>query len=311
MTGALPFANLPRLPVSPPAARQGAIAAFGCYLFWGLVPLYWKWLASIDAVELIAHRNVWSLAVLLLLVARQRDGFATLRGCLASPRRIADNLLNASLLTANWLLYVWGVNQGHVVECSLGYYLVPLLNVALGRFVLHERLRPLQWLAIAIAALGVLLLVLQLGTVPWIALSLAATWGAYGLRRKRSPVGSTTGLAVETLLLCPLALGFLLWRAVAGEGALGHVDATTHVLVLASGPITALPLLLFAFGAQRIRLATLGLLQFVSPTVQLLLAILVYDEPFTRERAISFACIWCALTLYSFDSVRSVRSATA
>ena len=129
---------------------------------------------------------------------------------------------------------------------------------------------------------------LQLGTVPWIALSLAGTWGLYGLRRKRSPVGSTTGLTVETLLLCPIALGFLLWRAAHGEGALGHVDATTHAMVLASGPITALPLLLFAFGAQRIRLSTLGLLQFVSPSVQLLLAILVYDEPFTRERAISF-----------------------
>ncbi len=287
-------------------ARQGAIAAGLCYLFWGLVPIYWRELRAIDATELIAHRHVWSLAVLLLLVTHQ-GGFAAVREALRGPRALLTNLLNAVLLTTNWWIYVWAVNRGHVTECSLGYYLVPLVNVAAGRFVLHERLRRLQWLAIACASLGVLLLLVQLGTVPWIALSLAGSWGAYSLMRKRSQVGALTGLTVETLLLAPFAAAFLLWRVHTGEGALGRVDLGMHVLVLSSGVITALPLLLFAYGAQRIRLSTLGLLQYVSPSVQLLLAVWLYGEPFTRERVISFGCIWVALLLYSVDGVRAQR----
>ena len=290
----------------PSQARQGAIAASLCYLFWGLVPLYWRELRAIDATELIAHRHVWSLVVLLLLVTQQ-GGFAAVRAALRGPRAIATNLINAVLLTANWWIYVWAVNRGHVTECSLGYYLVPLVNVAAGCFVLHERLRRLQWLAIACAALGVVLLLVQLGTMPWIALSLAGSWGAYSLMRKRSQLGALTGLTVETLLLVPFALAFLLWRAHTGEGALGRVDVGLHVLVLSSGLVTALPLLLFAYGATRIRLSTLGLLQYVSPSVQLLLAVWLYGEPFSRERAISFGCIWVALLLYSVDGVRAQR----
>lgn len=298
-------------PLSSPtgaAPARGALAAGLCYLFWGLVPIYWRQLHDIDALELIAHRHVWSLAVLLVLVALQR-GIGLVRAALGSWRSIGVNLLNAVLLTTNWLIYVWGVNHDQVTECSLGYYLVPLVNVATGRFVLHETMRRAQWVAIGSAAAGVLLLLVQLGHLPWIALSLAGSWGAYSLMRKRSPVGAVTGLTVETLLLAPFALAWLLWLHHTGRGALGHVDAGTHALVLSAGVITAIPLLLFAYGARRIRLSTLGLLQYISPSVQLLLAVACYGEPFSAVRAASFACIWLALAIYTIDSVHVQRRA--
>jgi chloramphenicol-sensitive protein RarD len=289
---------------------RGALAATLCYFLWGLVPLYWTRLAAVDAVELIAHRHVWSLAFLVLLLAVQRT-FSSVATALGSPRAIGWNLASATLLTLNWLVYVWSVNTGHVIECSLGYFLVPLVNVAAGRFVLHEHLRPAQWLAIALAAGGVAWLILQVGRPPWIALILAGTWGGYSLMRKKNPLGTVTGLAVETLLLVPLAIAFLVWRHVAGTGALGRVDLATHALILSSGVITAVPLLLFAYGAKRIRLSTLGLLQYLAPSVQLLLGIFFYREPFSRTQALSFSLIWAALALYTIDNLLAQRRAAA
>ena len=289
-----------------PAQTRGALAATLCYFLWGLVPLYWTQLAGIDPLELIAHRHVWSLAFLVVLIAIQ-GGFAHVRAALATTRSLAINLLGAILLTANWLVYVWGVNTGHVIDCSLGYFLVPLVNVAAGRFVLHEHLRPAQWLAIGLAAGGVVLMIVQLGRPPWIALALAGTWGGYSLMRKKSPLGTVTGLAVETLLLAPLAIAFLFWQHHTGEGALGRVDARTHLLVLSAGVITAIPLLLFSYGAKRIRLSTLGLLQYLAPSVQLVLGIWVYREPFERSRVLSFALIWLALALYTVDNLLAQR----
>jgi len=291
------------------AARTGALAAGVCYFSWGLVPLYWKQLAAVAPVELIAHRHVWSLVFVLILVAAQR-GFGEVRAALATPRSVGLNFLSATLLTANWLLYVWGVNTGHVIECSLGYFLVPLVNVSLGRWVLHERLRRLQWTAIGLAALGVAVMIAQLARPPWLALAIAGTWGAYGLLRKRSPLGSLTGLTVETLLLAPFAVGVLLWRHHTGAGALGQAPAFTQALVLSAGVITAIPLLLFAFAARRIRLSTLGLLQYLAPTVQFILGLWVYHEPFSRERAAGFAFIWAGLALYTADNLWSQRTKT-
>jgi chloramphenicol-sensitive protein RarD len=285
-----------------PAQTKGALAAALCYFLWGLVPLYWRQLTEVNPVELIAHRHVWSLVLLLGLLAVQR-GFGTVIAALSTFRSLSINLISACFLTANWLVYVWGVNQGHVIETSLGYFLVPLVNVAAGRFVLHEHLRRAQWVAIALAATGVLVMIVQLGRPPWIALVLAATWGAYSLMRKRSPLPAVAGLAVETLLLAPLAIGFLLWRHHAGVGALGRVDASTQILVLSAGVITAIPLLLFAYGARRIRLSTLGLLQYLAPTVQLMLGVWVFHESFSRSRVFSFAFIWAALALYTADNL--------
>jgi chloramphenicol-sensitive protein RarD len=288
------------------AARTGALAAGVCYFAWGLVPLYWKQLASVHPVELIAHRHVWSLVLVLGLVLAQGK-FGEVRAALGTRRSVGLNFLSATLLTANWLIYVWGVNTGHVIECSLGYFLVPLVNVALGRWVLHEHLRRLQWIAIAGAATGVAVMMWQLGRPPWIALALAGTWGGYGLLRKKSPLGSLTGLTVETLLLAPLAVGFLLWQHHTGAGALGRAEPLTQLLVLSAGVITAIPLLLFAFGARRIRLSTMGLLQYLAPTVQFALGVWVYHEPFSRERLIGFVFIWAGLALYTADNLWAQR----
>ncbi len=292
--------------ITPAAARSGALAATLCYLLWGIVPLYWKQLAAIDPLELIAHRHVWSLVVVLILVAAQNT-IGELRAALSSGRSIAINVTSASLLTVNWLIYVWAVNTGHVIESSLGYFLVPLVNVAAGHFVLHEHLRRLQWIAIVCAATGVVWLIVQLGRPPWIALGLAGSWGAYSLLRKKSPLGAVVGLTVETLLLAPLAIGFLLWQHHTDAGALGRVDLRTHLLVLSSGIITAIPLLLFGYAARRVRLSTLGLLQYVAPTVQFTLGVWLYREPFSRDKLVSFGFIWAGLALYTVDTLFAQR----
>jgi chloramphenicol-sensitive protein RarD len=289
-------------PEAHPAAGRGALAAAVCYFCWGLFPLYWKQLADVDATELIAHRHIWSLAFVLCLMAAGA-GAVELRAALRSRVALQWHALSGVLLTINWLVYVWGVNHGHVLETSLGYFLVPLVNVALGRLVLHERLRPVQWLAIVSAAFGVGVMLVRLGRPPWIALTLAGTFGAYGLLRKKSPLGPLTGLGLETLLLAPLALTFLVWQQHTGAGALGRVSPVEHVMLVSAGVVTAVPLLLFAYGARRIRLSTLGLLQYIAPTVQFALGRWFFHEPFTRERAFAFAFIWAGLALYTADNL--------
>lgn len=294
-----------KLPAHPEAAR-GVLAATGGFLFWGVVPAYWKQMQGIAAIELIAHRIVWSLLFLLGVLWWQKN-LATLRPAFARPRLVGLNLLSSVLLATNWTVYIWAVNSGHVIESSLGYFLVPLVNVVLGSVLLHERLRPLQWMAIGCAAAGVLLLLFGVGHVPWIALALASTWSGYGFFKKQSALGPLAGLTVETLLLFPLAAAALLWWHHTGEGALGRVDARQHTFVLSVGVITAVPLLLFAYGAQRIRLATLGLLQYLSPTVQFLIGLLVYHEVFDAGRFRAYALIWCGLGLYSADAFWAQR----
>lgn len=258
-------------------------------------------MASVSPFELIAHRVAWSLLFLLGIMALQKS-FGELRPAFTNWRTFLITLASSALLTSNWTVYVWAVNSGHVIESSLGYFLVPLGNVAMGFLLLHERLRPLQWTAIAFAAVGVGLLLFGVGHVPWIALSLAATWSSYSLLRKKSPLGSLAGLTAETIILLPLAAAFLLWRTYTGNGALGHVSPLLHVYVLSVGVVTAIPLLLFAYGARRLRLATLGLLQYIAPTVQFLIGLFIYREPFDSARFQAYALIWCGLVLYSADS---------
>lgn len=296
------------MPPSPshPEARRGALAAVGGFLIWGLVPIYWKQLQSVAALELITHRIVWSLAFLLGVVAWQGT-FGEIRAAFKNPRLLGLNLLSSVLLATNWTVYVWAVNSGHVIETSLGYFLVPLVNVALGSLLLHERLRTLQWVAITCAALGVGFLLVRVGHIPWIALSLAGTWASYGLLKKKSALGAITGLTVETLLLFPLAGAALLWWHHTGEGALGRVNAWHHGLVLAVGVVTAVPLLLFSYGAQRLRLTTLGLLQYLAPTVQFMIGYFLYHEPFDSARLQAYAFIWCGLALYSADGFWTQR----
>lgn len=272
--------------------------------------MYWKQLAAIDAADLIAYRHVLSL-LFIGGVMTIGSGARELRAALHSRDALVYHGFSGALLTLNWLVFVWGVNHGRVLETSLGYFLVPLVNVALGRLVLHERLRTIQWAAIGFAVVGVIVLLIRVGHPPWIALALAATFGVYGLLRKKSPVGPLIGLGLETLLLAPFAVGFLVWRHATGHNALSHADPQTQVLLLCAGVITAVPLLLFAYGARRIRFSTLGLLQYIAPTVQFMIGAWVYQEPFSRTQAAAFALIWCGLVLYTADNLwnqpRAVR----
>lgn len=293
-------------PEPSPANFRGVLSASAGFLLWGLFPIYWKQMPGVPAFELIAHRITWSLVFLFAVLAWQKN-FASLRPAFASGRMIGLNLLSSLLLAANWTVYVWAVNQGRVIETSLGYFLVPLVNVALGSLVLHERLRQMQWLAIGCAAAGVALMLFRVGHVPWVAFSLATTWSTYGLLKKKSTLGPIAGLTVETLLLFPLSAGLLVWWHFAGTGALGRVDATMHGFILAAGVVTAVPLLMFAYGAQRIRLTTLGLLQYLAPTVQFVIGLYLYHEAFDSARLQAFALIWIGLALYSADGIWAQR----
>jgi chloramphenicol-sensitive protein RarD len=288
------------------STSQGAVSAAVSFLLWGIFPIYWKQLHGIPAFELIAHRIVWSLLFLLVVQLVQKS-FGELRPIFSDGRIFGLSLLSSALLAANWTIYVWAVNAGHIIETSLGYFLTPLCNVAVGRLAFGERLRVLQWLAIALAALGVWLLLVPVGAVPWIALSLAGTWTGYGVMKKKSALGPVAGLTGETLLLLPVAAALLLWRVHTGEGALGHVDLVRHILILSIGTITSVPLLLFAHGARRIRMTTLGLLQYIAPTVQFFIGLLVYREPFDSAQLQAFVLIWCGLALYSSDSFWAQR----
>lgn len=291
-----------------PEARHGALAALGAFTFWGLAAVYWKQLRHVGAVELIAHRSLWSLAFLFAVLGWQgRIGLVW--NAFKSWRTLGLNAVTGTLLFANWLSFVWAVNHDQVLESSLGYFLVPLCNVAAGYFFFHERLRPPQWIAVGLAAAGVAFLLVGVKHLPWIALTIAATWSGYSLIRKKSPMGALDGLTVETLLLAPFVAAYLLWLAWRGQGALGHVGAWDHALVLSSGWITAIPLVWFAYAALRIRLTTLGLFQYISPSLQFVLGWLVYREPFDAGRFAAFALIWCGLAIYTADSFWSQRKA--
>jgi chloramphenicol-sensitive protein RarD len=282
--------------------RSGLAAAVGAFAMWGLFPLYLKPLSGVPALQVMSHRIVWCcLLVFAWLALRSEAG--SVMAALVNPgtrRRLAASALFISL---NWLIYVWAVANGHVVDASLGYFINPLFSVVLGVFVLGERLNRAQWAAVTLAAAGVLYLAVVAGRAPWIALALAFSFGMYGLIRKVVVVDAVPGLATETLLLSPFALGFLAWSQWHGTGALGHSGATVDVLLMGSGLVTAMPLALFAYGARRIPLSMVGLVQYIGPTLQFLIGVLVFHESFPRARAIGFAMIWSALAIYAVDGL--------
>ncbi len=295
------------MPASPsPLSRTGLLCAFGAFATWGLMPLYLRQLHSVGGLEITVHRAWWALVCVLLLLAwRGRWQWLThLRG---SPKQVALFVGAAALLSGNWLLYVWAVNSGQVLQASLGYFINPLLNVLLGVLVLHERLRPAQWLAVALAACGVLWLTVSAGHLPWIALALALSFGLYGLLRKTSALGPVEGLALETTLLLPAVLPVLLWLGLQPGGALQRVgtqgDWSLMFWLLLGGPLTAVPLVLFAAGARRLPLSILGLVQYIGPTLQFVLAVFFFHEPFDSRKLIGFAFIWAALALVSADGL--------
>lgn len=294
----------------PHALPPGLIAAALAYVLWGLFPLYLKQVAHVPAVEVVAHRSLWSLVFVLLLLSTWRR-LAWWGPALRNRRTLAVFAASALLLSLNWGLYVWAVAAGRIVDASLGYFINPLFNVLLGVLVLKERPRPLQWAAVGLAACGVLWLIVGAGEWPWIALVLAGSFGLYGLLRKTAPLGAAEGLALETLMQAPLAAGLLVWWAWQGTGALTLQDPATSAWLLLAGPFTAIPLLLFASGARQLPLATMGLLQYLGPTIQFALGVFVYGEPFSAERAVGFALIWAALALYSAESLRGWRRRVA
>ncbi len=281
----------------------GVAAALGAYLIWGLVPIFFKWLGHVPALEIIAHRVVWSV-LLIGGVLAWRGGFDQVAGVAREPRRLARVALGSAMIMGNWLTFVWAINANRILETSLGYFINPLVSVALGMAFLGERLRPLQWGALALAAAGVGNEMLRTGGLPWVSLVLAGSFGVYGLLRKQLAMGAAEGLFLETALATPFAAAWLLWLALAGRGAFVPGDPATDLLLVLSGPLTAIPLLLFAIGARRLRLATVGMLQYLAPSMTFVLAILMYGEPMDLARAASFAVIWAGLALYSIDMLR-------
>ena len=282
--------------------NTGLLYAALAFVTWGLYPLYLLMIASVSPIEIVLQRSVWSLVFVLGLLAMLRR-WAWLPLLAREPRRLGLFAISALLLTGNWLVYVWAVQTGHVIEASLGYFINPLVNVLLGVLVLRERLRRVQWLAVALAAAGVAWLTLVAGRMPWIALVLACSFGLYGLMRKTASLGAIEGFAVETMLLAPIAVPALVWWTFARQGVLVQGDAALTAWVLLSGPLTAVPLLLFAAGARRLKLATLGLVQYVAPTMTLLLGVWVFNEPFDGRRLVGFVLIWSALAIVSADAL--------
>lgn len=284
--------------------NRGIAYAALAYLAWGLFPLYFKQIAQVPSLEVVMHRTLWCLVFMLGVLAVMKR-WAWLRELRQQPKVLAAFMLSALLLSVNWVVYVWAVQTEHVLDASLGYFINPLVNVALGYVFLHERPRRLQWAAVAMAAAGVLWLTLQTGRLPWVALVLAISFGFYGLLRKIAKLGALEGLTLETLMLTPIALAALGWWTWAGQSAISAAvnqgETATMGWLLFAGPLTAIPLLLFAAGARRIPMATLGLLQYISPSLQFMLGVWLFHEPLQASRLVGFALIWAALVIYSLE----------
>ena len=285
--------------------NKGVIYAGAAYAIWGFFPIYFKAIEAAPPFQIVAHRVFWSFLFVIGVVLFRKE-FTALRQTL-TPRTIMIYLAASILLGINWLTYVWAVNSGFVIEASLGYYINPLVSVLCGVLILHEKLRPIQWLPIGLAAAGVVYLTVSLGTLPWIALVLAFSFGLYGLVKKVAPLNALSGLTLETALLFIPALAFLIFSEGNGTAAFGHVTWTTSLLLALTGVVTAIPLLLFASGARLVPLTTLGLLQYVAPTMQFIIGVYVFGEPLSQANIIGFLIIWIALAIYSGEGLLQRR----
>jgi chloramphenicol-sensitive protein RarD len=297
--------NMPPDPAPDRTIRRGFALGVAAYGLWGVLPIYFKAVAEVAAVDIVAHRVLWSLPFLAVLLFVTR-GWGEVSQAIRRRRTLLLLMATSVLIAINWLLYVYAVTSGHILAGSLGYYLNPLVNVLLGRFVLKERLSWLQWAAIAIAAAGIIALIGGALDQLWISLTLAATFATYGLLRKIALVDAVAGLTIETAVLAPLAICWLAWRLASGAPSLGSNSSETGLLLLA-GVVSTIPLLLFTAAARRLPYSTLGMLQFMAPTLQFLLAVWLYGEPFGRAHAIAFGAIWTALTLYTLALIREAR----
>ncbi len=284
-----------------PALRLGFPAALGAYFIWGSLPLYIRAMQHIGALELLAHRVIWSVPTAILLIAiaaNWRDVRAAFTGA-----NLGWLALSGLLIGANWAIYIWAVNDGRTMEASLGYYMNPLVNVLLGMLIFSERLRPAQWVAVGVAAIGVGVMAMAFGRLPWVALALCLTFATYSVIRKKVAIDSRAGFLVEVALLAPLALGWLAWFQGQPGGRLVGTGGADILLLVLAGPITAIPLILYALAAKRLKLSTLGMMQYIGPTLQFLIAIFVFREAFGATHAIAFAFIWTALAIFTADSL--------
>lgn len=286
--------------------NKGIWNGLAAYALWGFFPIYWKLLNPVPALEVIGHRISWSflLLIIVILLTRQWKSF---RSAGLTPKVIGIYTLAGVLLTINWLIYVWGVNAGFIVETSLGYFINPLISVLLGVLFLRERLRFMQWTAVTLAAAGVLYLTFAYGRPPWIALTLAISFGIYGLVKKIAPLGSLYGLTLETALVFPIALVYLLFVGATGTGAFLRQGVLIDVLLIGTGAVTSIPLLMFASAARQIPLTMIGVLQYIAPTLQFLIGVFLYHEPFDRSRLICFSLVWLALLIFWVENYWSTR----
>jgi chloramphenicol-sensitive protein RarD len=282
------------------AGRAGVIYAIAAYTLWGILPIYWKAMKQIPSGEILAHRIFWSFLLLIGMIIFSKK-WTEFKQVFSGFRSIAAIFLGSIFISINWLIYIWAVNNNHIIEASLGYYINPLFIILLGILVLRERPDLWQIIAIVIAAIGVSFLAFQYGEIPWVALSLAVSFGLYGLVKKLSKLSSINGMAAETLLVAPMAFGFLFFRITNDSGVYSSLPIFVIILVLLSGLATSIPLLLFSQSAKRVSLSTLGFVQYLSPSISLFLGIFLYHEQFTRIDKISFGLIWIALAIYSFS----------
>jgi chloramphenicol-sensitive protein RarD len=288
-------------------SKEGILYAFGAYFIWGLTPIYWKLIKHVPAIQLIGHRIAWSLVLLaiVLLATRQWSELRTL----ASERKVlCIYFIAAVLVGANWFIYVWSVNAGFVVEASLGYFINPLLSVLLGVVFLREHMRPFQWIAVGLAAAGVIYLTVEHGRLPWIALSLAFTFGFYGLVKKLAPLSSLQGLTLETGILFIPAIVFLAYQEKLGVGAFLHTGIRSDLLMVGAGLVTTIPLLMFVSAARRIPLTMIGIMHYITPSCQFLLGVFLYREAFDSTRALGFGIVWVGLLIFAVEGYWTYRS---
>jgi chloramphenicol-sensitive protein RarD len=284
----------------------GLLFGFSSYIIWGLFPLYWPLLEPANPLEIVSHRAVWTLVFCLIVLALSKQIRTTLV-VMKNPKTMAALLLSTILVSINWITYIWAVNNGHVVEAALGYYINPLIIIAFGVILLREKMRPLQWVAVAIAAVGVLVLTIDYGRLPWVAISLALSWGSYGLVKKKLNLGALEGLAIETLISFIPYVGYLIFLGNQGTGQFGH-DPLLTILLISAGAVTAIPLLLFNGSTTRLPYSTIGLLQYITPTIQFSIGVWLRHEDMPTARWIGFIVIWFALAALAIDLVRSSRA---
>ncbi|WP_425669252.1 EamA family transporter RarD [Vibrio owensii] len=287
-------------------SRQGVLLAIGAYTMWGIAPIYFKSIAEVSPLEILSHRVIWSFFLLAALLHFGRH-WRSVRDIIKNKTKMMFLVSTAILVGANWLIFIWAVNSNHMLDASLGYYINPLLNVLLGMVFLGERLRKLQWFAVVLAACGVLVQLIVFGSVPVVAIALAMSFGFYGLLRKKVSVEAQTGLFIETLVMLPAAAIYLLFIASSPTSNMLDNPMQLNTLLIAAGVITTLPLLCFTGAATRLKLSTLGFFQYIGPSLMFLLAVLIYGEQFTSDKAITFAFIWGALVVFSFDGLRNNR----